>query len=82
MFGGITARESSTIFTFESNTNGNKTLAPRANVGRDSGLLYLSIGPPGAGSGAWMIGRVQYHERAPASSGVWLVRSSMSKANG
>ena len=33
---------------------GEKRWPPRENVGRDSGILYWSIGPHGAGSGAWM----------------------------
>ena len=33
---------------------GEKRWPPRANVGRDSGILYNSIGPHGVGSGAWM----------------------------
>ena len=33
---------------------GEKRWPPRANVGRDSGILYCCYGPHGAGSGAWM----------------------------
>ncbi len=33
---------------------GTKKFAPRANVVRDSGLLYYAVGPEGAQSGHWM----------------------------
>lgn len=33
---------------------GQKKWPARANVGRDSGILYCCVGPHGAGSGAWM----------------------------
>ena len=33
---------------------GKLTWPPRKDLPRDSGILYYSIGPPGAGSGGWM----------------------------
>jgi hypothetical protein len=55
LFGGITARGEFDNFHIRVEYKwGTKRWPPRANVGRDSGLLYLSVGPPGAGSGAWM----------------------------
>ncbi|MEO8429844.1 MAG: DUF1080 domain-containing protein, partial [Verrucomicrobiota bacterium] len=49
MFGGITARDEFDNFHIRVEYKwGTKRWPPRANVGRDSGLLYHSIGPPGA----------------------------------
>ncbi|MBM3833915.1 MAG: DUF1080 domain-containing protein [Verrucomicrobia bacterium] len=55
VYGAITTKEEFENFHIRVEYKwGTKRWPPRANVGRDSGILYCCIGPHGAGSGAWM----------------------------
>ena len=56
IYGAITTHEAFTNFHIRVDFKwGEKRWPPRANVGRDSGILYCCQGPHGAGSGAWML---------------------------
>jgi hypothetical protein len=53
--GGLTTREEFEGFHLRLEFKwGKLTWPPRKDLPRDSGILYYSIGPPGAGSGGWM----------------------------
>lgn len=55
IYGAITTHAEFTNFHIRLDFKwGEKRWPPRANVGRDSGILYCCQGPHGAGSGAWM----------------------------
>ncbi len=55
IYGAVTTKEEFENFHIRVEYKwGEKRWPPRANVGRDSGILYWCVGPHGAGSGAWM----------------------------
>lgn len=55
IYGGISTKEEFEDFHLKLQFKwGPRKWPPRANVGRDSGILYSCVGPHGAGSGAWM----------------------------
>lgn len=55
IYGAITSHDEFTNFHIRVEFKwGEKRWPPRANVGRDSGILYCCYGPHGAGSAAWM----------------------------
>src|SRR5690349_9982007 len=56
IYGAITTHAQFTNFHIRLDFKwGEKRWPPRANVARDSGILYCCQGPHGAGSGAWML---------------------------
>ncbi|HKQ40209.1 MAG TPA: DUF1080 domain-containing protein [Verrucomicrobiae bacterium] len=56
VYGAITTHEAFTNFHIRVDFKwGEKRWPARANVARDSGILYCCQGPHGAGSGAWML---------------------------
>src|SRR3954463_3424553 len=56
IYGAITTHEEFTNFHIRVEFKwGEKRWPARANVGRDSGILYCCQGPHGVGSGAWML---------------------------
>src|SRR5262245_61324357 len=55
IYGAITTHDEFTNFHIRVEFKwGEKRWPARANVARDSGILYCCVGPHGAGSGAWM----------------------------